>query len=220
MISAISSKEVRPTVVVNTTWYSHHHSRGGVEHDGRSSPVRRRQHALVVVSSAGRNRVQHVIHAQHHLSQFHALGLVVDNGGQHDSFQLELRSQKSKGRTVPTKKVLGLFQGTDVLRIFQASIFLGIRPMTMATRCSKVFFPDYSKKKPAQDTVVTPLWGTREINVRFSRNICSRCCTGRNLRFHVENCQHADQKQLTRRHPSISTYKQPTANPVRVGQGQ
>ena len=33
----------------------------------------------------------------------------------------------------------------------------------------------------------------------FSRIICLRCCTGRNLRFHVENSQHADQKQLTRR---------------------
>ena len=36
-------------------------------------------------------------------------------------------------------------------------------------------------------------------NVRFSRIVCSRCCTRRNLRFHVENSQHADQKQLTRR---------------------
>ena len=32
-----------------------------------------------------------------------------------------------------------------------------------------------------------------------NRIICSRCCTRRNLRFHVENCQHADHKQLTRR---------------------
>ena len=28
----------------------------------------------------------------------------------------------------------------------------------------------------------------------YSRIICSRCCTRRNLRFHVENCQHADKK--------------------------
>ena len=53
------------------------------------------------------------------------------------------------------------------------------------------------KKKTAEDTLVPPLWGTREKNVCFSRIICSRCCTRRNLRFHVENCQHADQKQLT-----------------------
>lgn len=57
-----------------------HHSRGGVEHDGRSSPVRRRQHAFIVASSPGGNRVQHIIHAQHHLSQFHGLGFVVDLG--------------------------------------------------------------------------------------------------------------------------------------------
>ena len=71
--------------------------------------------------------------------------------------------------------------------------------MTMVTRCSKVIFPNYSKKKTAEDTLVPPLWGTLGKNVRFSMIICSRCCTRRNLRFHVENCQHADQKQLTRR---------------------
>ena len=76
---------------------------------------------------------------------------------------------------------------------------LGYRPMTMETRCSKVIFPNYSQKKPAEDTLVPPLWGTREENVCFPRIICSRCCTRRNLRFHVENSQHADQKQLTRR---------------------
>ena len=61
------------------------------------------------------------------------------------------------------------------------------------------YLPNYSKKKPAEDTLVPPLWGTREKNGCFSRVICSRCCTRRNLRFHVENCPHPDQKQLTRR---------------------
>ena len=32
----------------------------------------------------------------------------------------------------------------------------------METRCSKVIFPNYPKKKPAEDTLVPPLWGTRE----------------------------------------------------------
>ena len=72
-------------------------------------------------------------------------------------------------------------------------------PITTETRRSKVIFPNYSKKKTAEDTLVPPLWGTRGKNVRFSRIVCSRCCTRRNLRFHVENSQHADQKQLTRR---------------------
>ena len=60
----------------------------------------------------------------------------------------------------------------------------------------------FKKKKPAEDTLVPPLRGTRgEIFFRFSRIVFSRCCTctRRNLRFHVENCQHADQIQLTRR---------------------
>ena len=33
--------------------------------------------------------------------------------------------------------------------------------MTMKTRCSKVILPNYSKTKPAEDTLVPPLWGTR-----------------------------------------------------------
>ena len=96
----------------------------------------------------------------------------------------------------------------------------------METRCSKVIFPNYSKKKPAEDTLVPPLWGTREKNVCFSRIICSRCCTRRNLRFHVENCQHADQKQLTGRQAFDldieATHCQPAscrARPVNVDDG-
>ena len=34
--------------------------------------------------------------------------------------------------------------------------------MTMETRRSKVTFPNYPQKKPAEDTLVPPLWGTRE----------------------------------------------------------
>jgi len=32
-------------------------------------------------------------------------------------------------------------------------------------------------KKPPEDTVVPPLWGTRRKNVCFSKIICSRCYT-------------------------------------------
>ena len=61
-------------------------------------------------------------------------------------------------------------------------------------------FQTIQTKNRLQDTLVPPLWGIREKNVCFSRIICSRCCTRRNLRFDVENCQHADQEQLTRRY--------------------
>ena len=37
--------------------------------------------------------------------------------------------------------------------------------MTMEARCSKVIFPNYLKKKPAEDSVVPPLWGTRKKKV-------------------------------------------------------
>ena len=36
------------------------------------------------------------------------------------------------------------------------------RPMTMGTRCCKVFFPNYSKKKSAEDTLIPPQWGKRD----------------------------------------------------------
>ena len=78
-----------------------------------------------------------------------------------------------------------------------------LRPMTMKTRCSKVIFPKYSKKGNRLKIRAYRRYGEHgeKKNVRFSRIIFSRCCTctRRNLRFHVENCQHADQKQLTRR---------------------
>ena len=58
------------------------------------------------------------------------------------------------------------------------------------------------------------------------RSICSRCCTRRNLRFHIENCQHADQKQLTRRYAFDldieSTHGQPGScrtTPVNIDDG-
>ena len=60
----------------------------------------------------------------------------------------------------------------------------------------------------------------------FLTIICSRFCTRRNLRFHVKNCQHADQKQLTRRLAFDldieSTHGQPAlcrARPVNVDDG-
>ena len=86
---------------------------------------------------------------------------------------------------------------------------LNIIPMTMETRCSKVIFPNYSKKKTAEDTLVPPLWGTRGKHVGFSRN-CSRCCTRRNLRFHVENSPHVDQKTV---HATISLRSRHRSNP-------
>ena len=99
------------------------------------------------------------------------------------------QAARSKGPPLPI---------TDVCpRKIPTKCLIGVRPMTMETRCCKVFFTNYSKKKPAEDTLVPPLWGKRG-EVFFLRIICSRCCTQRNVRFHVENCQHADQKQLTR----------------------
>ena len=102
--------------------------------------------------------------------------------------------------------------------------------MTMETRCSKVIFPKYSKKRNRLKIRPYRRYGEHgeKIYVRFSRIIFSRCCTctRRNLRFHVENCQHADQKQLTRRLAFDldieATHRQPAscrARPVNVDDG-
>ena len=102
--------------------------------------------------------------------------------------------------------------------------------MTMETRCSKVIFPKYSKNRNRLKIRSYRPYGEHgeKKNVRFSRIIFSRCCTctRRNLRFHVENCQHADQKQLTRRlafNLDIeATHRQPAscrARPVNVDDG-
>ena len=99
----------------------------------------------------------------------------------------------------------------------------------MGTRCSKVIFP-YSKKRNRLKIRAYHRYGEHgeKKNVRFSRIIFSRCCTctRRNLRFHVENCQHADQKQLTRRLAFDldieTTQRQPAscrARPVNVDDG-
>ena len=50
----------------------------------------------------------------------------------------------------------------DILEEIPKTVNAKVRPMTMETRCSKVVFPNYSKKKQAEDTLVPPLWGTRE----------------------------------------------------------
>ena len=79
-----------------------------------------------------------------------------------------------------------------------------VRPMTMGTRCCKVFFPNYSKISRLK-ILSYRRYGENEKKCLFWGIICSRCCTRRNLRFHVEivntlinNCSSDDG-------PSIST---------------
>ena len=82
----------------------------------------------------------------------------------------------------------------------------------------------------AEDTLVPPQWGKREKNVPWyilaRLFVHTAVRTRRKLRFHVENCQHADQKQLTRRQAFDfdvqSTHGEPgswRARPVNVNDG-
>ena len=61
--------------------------------------------------------------------------------------------------------------------------------------------PNYSKMKSAEDTLVPLLLGKREVMFVFSVLFVHAAARGETkcLRCDVENCQHADQKQLTRR---------------------
>ena len=110
---------------------------------------------------------------------------------------------------------------------FQEGPFL--RPMLMETRCYKVFVPNYSKTKSAEDTLAPSLLGKREKNVCFLNISCSffhkisfvhaaarggTCAlTLKIVNTLIENSSRDDRT-------SISTLNQPTANPLRVGQGQ
>ena len=87
----------------------------------------------------------------------------------------------------------------EYVRYCSKLVIITIRPMTMETRCCKVFFANYLKKGIGWRYSRTAATGQTATFLSFFSGYCSRCCTRWNLRFHVENCQHADQKQPTRR---------------------
>ena len=70
-----------------------------------------------------------------------------------------------------------------------------LRPMTIAMFLS--YLSKLIKRRTGRRYARTAAMGTRVKIMCFSSIFSSRCCTRRNLRFHVENCQDADQKQLT-----------------------
>ena len=74
--------------------------------------------------------------------------------------------------------------------------------MTMETPCSKVIFPNYSKKKPAEDTVVPPLWVTREKMFVFLGLFVHAAVRGGTCAFTLKIVSTLIQKQLTRREAS------------------
>ena len=118
------------------------------------------------------------------------------------TFFVQIYTRSERNRNVMTRIFENLFYHGNIAFPL-ASVIL--RPMTMETRCPKVIFPNYSKKKPAEGTLVPPLWGTRGKNVCFSRIICLRCCTRRNLRFHVETVNTLIKNSSRDDRPTIST---------------
>ena len=92
--------------------------------------------------------------------------------------------------------------------------------MTMETRCSKVIFPNYSKKKPAEDTLAPPLWGTRENMFVFLGLFVHSAVRDGTCAFTLKIVNTLIKNSSRDDRPSISTEEQPTANPLRVGQGR
>ena len=92
-----------------------------------------------------------------------------------------------------------------------------VRP-TMETRCCKVLFPSYSKKKTAEDTLVPPLWGKRE-KMFFLALFVHAAVRGESCAFTLKIVNTLINNSSRDDRPSISTSNQPTANPVRDGQG-
>ena len=88
----------------------------------------------------------------------------------------------------------------------------------METRCCKVFFPNYSNNKSAEDALVPPLWGKQERNV-FSGSFVHAAVRRGTCAFTLKIVNALIKNSPRDDRPSISTQK-PTANPVRVGQGR
>ena len=99
--------------------------------------------------------------------------------------------------------------------------FTALRSMLMETRSPKVIFINYSKRKPAEDTLVPPLWGKREKKrFVFLGIFVYAALRGGNCAFTLKFFKTLIKNSLRDDRPSISTQEQPTANPVRVGQGR
>ena len=90
----------------------------------------------------------------------------------------------------------------------------------METRRSKVIFPNYQKRNLLKDTLVPPLWGTREKMFVFLGVFVHAAVSGGTCAFTLKIVNTLIENSSRDDMPSISTQNQPTANPVRVGQGR
>ena len=92
-----------------------------------------------------------------------------------------------------------------------------MRPMTMETRCCKLFLPNCSKIQSAEDTLVPPLWEKRGGGMFVLVHAAAR---GGSCAFTLKIVNTLIKKSPRDDRPSISTSNQAKANPLRVGQGQ
>ena len=77
--------------------------------------------------------------------------------------------------------------------------------MTTETRCRKVFFPNYSKKKPAEDTRVPPLWEHGEKMFIFLGSFVHAAVRGGTRAFTLKIVNTLIKNSSCDERPSIST---------------
>ena len=82
------------------------------------------------------------------------------------------------------------------------------------------FLSKLFKKETAEDTLVPPLLGKREKKKSFSTIIVHAAVRGGTYAFTCKIVNTLINNSSRDDRPLISTYKQPTANPICVGQGR
>ena len=96
----------------------------------------------------------------------------------------------------------------------------GVRPMAMQTRCCKVFFPNFSRKKLAEEIYSRSAAVVKTEKVVFvilfvhaAARVGTWALTVKIVNTLIKHSSRDDWR-------CISTWNQPAANPLRVGQGQ
>ena len=92
--------------------------------------------------------------------------------------------------------------------------------MIVEMRCCKVLFPNYSKKKSAEDTLAPPLWEKRVGGVCFLILFAHAAARGGTCAFTLKIVSALIKNSSRDDRPAISALNEPTANELRVGQGQ
>ena len=90
----------------------------------------------------------------------------------------------------------------------------------METRCCKALFPNNNKKRTPEDSLIPPLREKLEKKMFVFILFSSRGLRGGTFASTSKIANTLTKNSSRDDRPSISTQNQPTANSIRVGQGQ